>query len=115
MTANIQGLAQFLMFGLIADNEATVNLFGFSPADGFMVGGVVEESTYRFASGEHIKLISEFIREHEDILSDPELFVSAWVMGRLVHLDIVERFATQREADVIARFRDQDIQFTRNF
>lgn len=109
MSTNINGLARYIIFGLVADNGATVNLYGYSPSEGYMVGGVVEEEVFTHTSNTaHVRAVA-FIKDHEDILSDPELFIGAWLNEEtnMVHLDISQRFSTMEEAAEVASFRDE--------
>lgn len=113
MTTNIEGLTKFIIQSLNETGGATVNLFGFSPADGYMVGGMVEEATF-FGGTTPAKWshrdVGDFITEHEDMLrSNPELFVGAWLNTEtgMVHLDISERCETIGVALLLAGERDE--------
>lgn len=107
MTTNIHGLARYLWNETIRHDGATANIYGFSPADGYMVGGVAETVIHTWDEHAALDQIEHYILNNADQLVHPEHYVGTWVAHecgnkQALYIDISERYATEAEALEVA-------------
>jgi hypothetical protein len=85
----------------------TISRYGYSPTDGYMVGGVVQGETW--AEPPSRQRIADFIRHNWSVVTmSTDHFIGSWVDEHgWTYLDISERFDSLELAMEVARARKE--------